>query len=278
MKLFSADSHVIEPPEVWENILSFKPKEPDPYAIGYTDNPVIRLFDQDADSIGIEVLYPTTARNFYCIQDDDKRVSALAHYNDWLSGYCAQAPDRLLGLGVLSALDIEWSLQEMRRCVALGFHGALLPSMLPAGVCYDVNYFSPLWNLAQEINFPMHFHIHIVQILKPKSEDPLRSIGGGVRELIVQLQRVVERYPRLRVVLAEYDDVAEMHPLVENYPQIYVTFQNRCGSDNARDRYMWASDYPHIGTTWPRSQESAAKYPRQLIWDNAARFYGTAPS
>jgi predicted TIM-barrel fold metal-dependent hydrolase len=45
---------------------------------------------------------------------------------------------------------------------------------------------------------------------------------------------------------------------------------------------MWASDYPHGGSTWPRSKEIvkaqfesvSAEVKEQLTWKNAAKFYG----
>ena len=48
------------------------------------------------------------------------------------------------------------------------------------------------------------------------------------------------------------------------------------------DNYMWASDYPHGGSTWPRSKDAIARQfkdvpeaiEQKLTWDNAAKFYG----
>jgi predicted TIM-barrel fold metal-dependent hydrolase len=44
---------------------------------------------------------------------------------------------------------------------------------------------------------------------------------------------------------------------------------------------MWASDYPHGGSTWPRSKEIvkaqfqgvSEKVKGKITWENAAKFY-----
>ena len=77
--------------------------------------------------------------------------------------YCAAVPKRLIGLGLLSALDVDWSLEEMKRCAKLGLKGVVLPSQLPDGVSYADPSFDPLWTAAEAMDFPLHFHINIVQ-------------------------------------------------------------------------------------------------------------------
>jgi predicted TIM-barrel fold metal-dependent hydrolase len=70
--------------------------------------------------------------------------------------------------------------------------------------------------------------------------------------------------------------------------QVYITFQDdRLGVLAAEhlgmaENYLWASDYPHGGSTWPHSQEIVKaqcvgipeKIARKLTWENAAKFYG----
>jgi len=45
---------------------------------------------------------------------------------------------------------------------------------------------------------------------------------------------------------------------------------------------LWASDYPHSATTWPKSKEAIeetfagvpADEVRRMTWDNSAKLYG----
>ena len=128
-------------------------------------DPAARIGDMDLDGVKMEVLYPSMARNFYSLKGEEipLQKAGLVAYNDWMRDYCAAAPDRLIGLGLLSALDVDWSLEEMKRCAKLGLKGAVLPSQLPDGISYADPGFDPLWTAAQDMDFPLHFHINIIQ-------------------------------------------------------------------------------------------------------------------
>ena len=87
----------------------------------------------DLDGVTMEVLYPSMARNFFSLKGEETPLqkAGLVAYNDWLLDYCNVAPKRLLGLCLLSALDVDWSLEEMKRSAKRGHKGAVLPSALP---------------------------------------------------------------------------------------------------------------------------------------------------
>ena len=201
--LFSADSHVNEPPEAWERIpkslrahgphfvqdppgkkglyMVFDGHEPDPVGMTFTAgvdkadggvrkvienftweswrgpwDPVARLKDMDLDGVKIEVLYPSMARNFYSLKGEETPLqkAGLQSYNDWMRDYCRTAPDRLIGLCLLSALDIDWSIEEMKRCAKLGLKGAVLPSGLPEDICYGDADYDRLWQARSGDQFP----------------------------------------------------------------------------------------------------------------------------
>ena len=188
-----------------------------------------RLGDMDLDGVKMEVLYPSMARNFYSLKGEETPLqkAGLIAYNDWLLDYCAVAPNRLLGLCLLSALDVEWSLEEMKRCAKRGHKGVVLPSALPEGMSYSDPEFDPIWTLAQDMNFPIHYHVNIVQgrdrmaaRLKviTKVQQGRNSVNRAILEPLklttdLVFGGVLERFPKLRVVLAEYD-LAWLHPFI----------------------------------------------------------------
>jgi len=137
--------------------------------------------------------------------------------------------------------------------------------------------------------------------------------AGLMKDLLFGL--VLEGHPRMRVVFAEYElswilpfmtrmdgtvrrfgqenpDIPHMTALASETirRQVYFTFQNDpAGIAGAAalgllDNCMWANDYPHGGSTWPKSKEIVAaqlggldaEAVRKLVWDNAASFYGIA--
>ena len=293
-------------------------------------DPIARLDDMDRDGVKVEVLYPSMARNFYSLKDSDEiplQKAGLQSYNDWLVEYCNTVPDRLIPLCLLSALDIEWSINELKRCAKLGHKGPVLPSGLPQGISYADSTFDPLWTVAQDMDLPVHFHVNILQGIDrmaarlkviSKLQQGRNAVRRGILEpltLITDLVfgGVLERFPRLRVVFAEYE-LTWLYPFigkmdgsvgrarseapdsktVDALPsevirrQVYITFQDdRAGVLGAKavgleGNCLWASDYPHGGATWPNSKEiiksqfegADTAFKQKLTWDNAAKFYG----
>lgn len=230
-------------------------------------DPLARLSDMDLDGVRMEVLYPSMARNFYSLKGEEASLqqAGLRAYNDWLREYCGAAPDRLVGLGLLSALHIEWSIDEMKRCAKLGHKGVVLPSGLPDEMSYADPEFDRLWATAQDLDYPIHFHVNILQgrdrmaaRLKviTKLQQGRNAVRRGVLEplaLITDLVfgGVLNRFPKLRFVFAEYElswlypfftkmdgsvararSEAPESPTIEALPsecirrQVYITFQD----------------------------------------------------
>jgi predicted TIM-barrel fold metal-dependent hydrolase len=294
-------------------------------------DPNARLGDMDLDGVQVEVLYPSMARNLYSLKGDEVPLqqAGLKSYNDWLGEYCTVAPSRLLGIGLLSALDVDWSVKEMERCAKLGYKGVLLPAGLPADVSYADPRFAPIWDAAQDMNLLLHFHINIVQgadrmATRLKAMSMHRTGQSAVKRAILEplnlitdlvFGLVLDQRPRLRVVLAEYD-LAWMLPFMTKMDgsvrrvwsenphapamktlpsetirrQVYITFQDDpaglagAAAIGMLGNCLWASDYPHGGSTWPKSREVIETQTRglgsavatKLVWNNAAALYGVA--
>jgi predicted TIM-barrel fold metal-dependent hydrolase len=230
-------------------------------------DPIARLNDMDRDGVKMEVLYPSMARNFYSLKGEETALqqAGLRSYNDWLRDYCRAVPDRLIPLALLSALDIDWSVEEMKRCAAAGHKGVVLPSGLPDGMSYADPEFDRLWKVAEDIGFPVHFHVNILQgrdrmaaRLKviSKLQQGRNAVRRGILEPLALLTDIVfggvlNRFPKLRFVFAEYElswlfpfftkmdgsvararSEAPESPTIEALPsecikrQVYITFQD----------------------------------------------------
>jgi predicted TIM-barrel fold metal-dependent hydrolase len=230
-------------------------------------DPTARIGDMDRDGVKMEVLYPSMARNFYSLKGEETPLqqAGLQSYNDWLRDYCKAVPDRLIPLALLSALDIDWSIEELKRCANIGHKGVVLPSGLPDGMSYADPEFDRLWKVAEDINFPIHFHVNILQgrdrmaaRLKviSKLQQGRNAVRRGILEPLALLTDIVfggvlNRFPKLRFVFAEYElswlfpfftkmdgsvararSEAPESPTIEALPsecikrQVYITFQD----------------------------------------------------
>lgn len=184
-------------------------------------DPEARIGDMARDGVGIEVLYPSMARNFYALDGEDTplQLAGIRAYNDWITGYCAAVPGRLFAITLLSVLDIPFSVAEMRRGAEMGHKGAMLPSDLPEDMSYADPAFGPIWDAAEELDYPVHFHINIQQskdreVYQPEAGGLMRVGRRAVKRAIDQpavlmtdllFGLVLENHPRLRVVFAEYE-------------------------------------------------------------------------
>ena len=95
-----------------------------------TGGPEQRVREQDQDGMDAEVLFaamvagPVFWRN---IAHDEVYKAVIRGYNDWLGEeYCAVAPDRLIGMGVIPITNVDDAIAEMKHCKKLGLKGVLL--------------------------------------------------------------------------------------------------------------------------------------------------------
>jgi predicted TIM-barrel fold metal-dependent hydrolase len=86
--------------------------------------------------------------------------AACRAYNNWLRDYCAAAPSRLYGVGVVPLQDIDAAVAEMRRCTdELGFKAVMLRPAAYRGT-KKLNHpdYDPFWRAASEQGCPIGIH------------------------------------------------------------------------------------------------------------------------
>jgi predicted TIM-barrel fold metal-dependent hydrolase len=357
-KVISADSHIVEPGDLWVNNITPKFRERAPRLVheetgdvyvceglplvpipassaagkpvtalrragrfaedvrpGAYD-PHVRLKDMAIDGVEAEVLYPSMAMALYQVEDLELEWACFSAYNDWLAGFCAASPDRLKGIGMVFTDDVPRATAELTRIRQLGLAGAMV-SVAPA------QKFSPgqsdldnFWAVAQDLNLPISLHI-ATESRKERSGSisNLVLLNVSVQQSLVNLifGGVFARFPRLRVVSAENDagwvpyylermdyifghkrayfDFAikdgEIMPSAFFRRNVALTFMRDHTALASRDdigvqNLMWASDFPHGDSTWPRSrqmiEELCTGIPDadrdRIICRNAASLYG----
>ena len=127
----------------------------------------------------------------------------------------------------------------------------------------------------------------------------------------ILLSGLLERHPKLKLVLSEWG-IAWLPQLLANVDgaykerpdglplkklpsesfreQVWITFDRDPGLPaesiaSFGDRLMWASDYPHVETSWPESQDAFQSYCRgldasvkaKIAWQNCAKLRGMKP-
>ena len=254
-------------------------------------DPVKRLADMERDGVRASVIYGPAVLGLP-IADPELDTACLRAWNDWTAEFNAQAPGRLAALPVLPKHDPAIATAELERVASLGHRGALV-------YCFEIDCGDPAWNslwaAAQDTGLPLSFHIG-GGVRFPVERGTWRTLAFSSVVAIQMVDPLVtmmmcgalERHPGLTVVLAEaglgwvpylvnrMDAVdqrwsADLGVNAPHLPpselfarQVRVTFEEEPhGAEFVRmlpaGTCMWASDYPHVDSTFPRSREAIAE-------------------
>ena len=131
------------------------------------------------DGVSGEVLYRSLAMDQYGIEDAAIQEASFRVYNDWLIEYCAYAPDRLFGVGMIATYDMQAAVAELQRCKHAGLRGAMIWQVPPDELSFASDHYDPFWEACQSLGMPVSLHI-----LTGKPYPP-GAVGGGGRRTAV---------------------------------------------------------------------------------------------
>jgi predicted TIM-barrel fold metal-dependent hydrolase len=266
-------------------------------------DPAARLKAQYADSVDAEVLYgfPHLWDTIKQVSDPDLRTACAQAHNEWLSEFCAHAPDRLVGVGRIPTGSLEDATAEMQRIVdELGLKGFVLDA-LPEGFVSPADpRLDAIWEVASDSGLPITFHYGlggarsaptaaIAAGMKPPAADSILPMASG---------GAFERFPTLRMVMAHADAGWIFHwmefldntymrqrhlelfklPNPDVYPSEYMrrhfwfTVQHDRAAVSKRammglEHLMWASHFPLDAANWPDDREQAVQLTAELPAD-----------
>lgn len=293
-------------------------------------DPKERLQAMDAAGIEDAVLYPTVAgaagQVFGRIGDPELELACVQAYNDWLIDTWASASKRFVPQCLVPLYPVDAAVKELRRCAARGHRGVIYPSIpmeLRSVPHINDGAYDPLWATCQELEVPVCFHAGAsdgIQI--PAYEGYSSRLAGAVQAITrpassvsvlvnLLISKILMRFPRLKVVLAEsglgwgaylleytdfqatgdqlpqngYDVMpSEMFKrqcyLVGWYDRASLRVRDYVGVDNI----LWSSQFPLATSTWPNTQTALAKSfdgvadndKKKILWENAAKLYKVA--
>jgi predicted TIM-barrel fold metal-dependent hydrolase len=203
--VISADSHTIEPRNLWVDRLYSRYGEETPRVVEgygghkglffYTGRQYARFKEQDqktADAgtpdagrdpaervrfqekagIEAEVLYPTLGLSILHSSNRPGYRAIVRDcsrvYNDWLAEFIAYDRARLLGAAMIPMDDVDWAVRELERVAKLGFRTPMIHAAPPEGSPpYRDKVYDPFWARAEETGLPVTLHIVTGRIPDP---------------------------------------------------------------------------------------------------------------
>lgn len=215
--LISADSHVMEPEDLWTRHLPARLRDRGPRfeVVGNatcmmvedivvlrgvqrssadqaddsnggddrprgSNDPDSRLADLDLDGVWGDVMYPNVAT--FCafrMTDAELQVATCRIYNDWLAERFIGTSDRFCPVALLPVLDIDAAVTELRRVDQRGFRAVLLPVHSDLRP-YNDSAYGRLWSTAEQLGLPLTFHAGT-----GRDQRPAHGLGGAVINYVV---------------------------------------------------------------------------------------------
>ncbi|MBV1906715.1 MAG: amidohydrolase, partial [Pseudomonadales bacterium] len=238
-------------------------------------------------------------------------------WNDWAWELFGPYNDRLAPMAAIATSDLNAALKEITRVAKLGFKGLALPCKPVFGAHdhddpnYNLPEFEPLWDLIEEVNLPITFHVST-------GRDPRASKGHGgavvnyvshslapTIEPLANLcsSGVLERHPKMKFATIEagigwvawaldaMDEAYKKHhmwarPRMQGLPSDYYRAQGFSSFQedpaglalaeplNLVDNFLWANDYPHHEGTWPHSPEAIERTMSHLKHESRMKILG----
>jgi predicted TIM-barrel fold metal-dependent hydrolase len=91
--------------------------------------------------------------------EPDYAAAIARAYNDWLSDFCSEFPERLFGSGMVAPHHVDAAADEVERCVTeLGFKSIYLPPGTVNRRPWHDPHYDPLWRQCEKLGVPVCFH------------------------------------------------------------------------------------------------------------------------
>ena len=269
---------------------AWRSKEHKPELLNWEDcrtpgskDPHARIEWMTEQGIDLAFLYPSLGLNWQTECGDAGLAAAYCRvYNDWIIDFCRPYPDRLIPIAMVSLMEVENGVEEVKRTARLGAKGVyMFPNPPVNGIPYGETYYDPFWAEVEEAGLPIGIHVSSTPrfVGNDLYKATFTSNGwwyGLMQKLDCQLGfttffqgGVFDRFPRLKLGVVEahcgwmpawldaMDSAMRNNPGAAMMPSDY--FKRQCwisGEPDEKafsftaqmlgaDKLVWGSDYPH---------------------------------
>jgi predicted TIM-barrel fold metal-dependent hydrolase len=254
------------------------------------------------------------------VQDPKLATAYCRAYNRWLVDFCSQDKKRLFPVAHISLIDPEGAVEETIRAKKDGCVGVYLsPDMVARGwKHFDDPSFVRFWNTVQDLDMPVGFHVIVrdapswKEWIRQDADFGLFNFAFLAMDVMAAFTQMMslgmfEKYPRMKCTVLESGanwisawldrldhkyipmrsrSNLKMKPSEYFYRQCVVsadpdeTMTAEVVNHIGPDYFVWASDYPHIDSSFGVAKEIRERLEplpvasqRKVLGENAVRFY-----
>lgn len=260
-------------------------------------DPQARLAVLDEEGIDQALMFPSVHLLSGDISDPKVAAETCRAYNNWMSDFCKESPERLFGMGIIPMQDVDLAAAEAGRLASLGLRGfTVRPERYNDLALYDASC-DRIWSVAQADNLAVGIHGSFGSKMKGFSSERYEGnvfydhmIAHPFGQMAVMMDMiaggVLDRFAKLRVGffesglgwmpywidrLDEHFEVMGHHtPWLKRHPseifkaQCFVSMEADEASGlrwmkekGLLDSILWGSDYPHFDCTYPGAYQTA---------------------
>jgi aminocarboxymuconate-semialdehyde decarboxylase len=240
-----------------------------------------RLRDMDAEGIDCEVLSCVPFVMYPGVEAGRALAVAQTH-NDSVAAFAAQQPERFVGMASVPLQAPHLAVRELERARGLGLHSLMIPPTVQSQAL-DETAFEVFWEAAEALGVLVFVHPFDATPTGLLARYGLGNLAGnlidtGLAAAAIMCGGVLERHPRLRVLLAHaggtlpallgrldsgFRRSADMQSQIPRPPSTYLSqvwldtiafnqpFLRSLIEQLGADRFVVGSDYPVGGPPHP---------------------------
>lgn len=177
------------------------------------DNPDGRVADMDEEGVDVNVLIPGTWAPASTAIDVALATGLYRAYHNYMRDFCSGHPDRLKGMLLAPAADIEWATAELKERGREPWVSCVWP-VLPEGMPVDDPDLDPIWAVMNDYGLPIMHHSFFYE---PPYFPGYRDIWGnaaiartaahpwGAQRLLAYVIAggILDRFPNIKVGFSE---------------------------------------------------------------------------
>ena len=222
--IISADSHIVEPSDLWEKNLPWVREHLPVIRLGGLKpggtDPFRRLDEMGTDGVSAEVIYPTAGLRLFGMDHAGAQEACFQLYNDWLMDYCKPNLERLPGIACISLYNSDQAVRELERCARGGLKGGLIWQVPHPELPLWSEHYNPFWEAAAALGMPVNIHTltgHNYRKIPtgkglPGADEGMNKTRNSVNVKALDMSNalfdliffgVLQRYPGLKIVLVE---------------------------------------------------------------------------